>query len=432
MVFCPICHSKIGIWSDDPIKTPEGLAGEDYKGIVEGNWRHIKEIQDTRKLQEQEADISDRTTFSEINPTIPIHKNHILELRQSTEKLIVATESDLTHYFNYKVIDYESIYVGTYAYGEKVADKIDWTDPNLENVKKIKAIHIEELRCPVPSLLYDMDGHLYIKPEGISFNEACHSYPYSTRFKAYWGGIDVTEKVDITEVSSGIIANKSGSYISVIANNTGYVKVSFAPPGFDPGSEEVTFTISSYWAYHYEGELTPVSTIQDPGAGLKGSASPSPGYCGETFSFDIKNITSLNAKWQCDFNKTLYHYSCIFIRCIPLPKGEFENMVGDEVLDWIPVESYPEGSPCPNPEGLTSGNFRRRWQATEGWRIGHPVQVCDDFYFSFRYYYHIQGNWSYELVVIGQDEEGHDIKEWQLRWVATEITKNNWSASFSK
>lgn len=162
MPLCPSCHSEIGTWLNDPIKTPLGLNGEDYIGITFLNGNHIIELQNMRRLQEEEAGIpeNERTEFTEVNINGENwHVKHINELRLSTEKILIANavyvsgsggRADLLfRYFNY---DADDNYIG--------GSKEEWTDvdednlPNLPSNQKIKikAIHIEELRCPIPNL----------------------------------------------------------------------------------------------------------------------------------------------------------------------------------------------------------------------------------------------------------------------------------------
>jgi len=165
---CPVCHSQLEKWTDDPILTIKGLAGEDYKGLLFFNANHITELQEERKQQEIDIDLpeADRTTFTEfIEGFIFISKQIINELRESTEKILGLTgnisqeqkNKILKDYFNN---DDNGNYIGTYEYGLKLEDKVEWTDVKRigpinkshlpEEIKKLKAIHIEDLRHPIP------------------------------------------------------------------------------------------------------------------------------------------------------------------------------------------------------------------------------------------------------------------------------------------
>lgn len=159
----------IYLWKNDSLHTKRGLAGENYKGYTYIQPQHITELQETRQEQEEAVGIeeSERTNFETVTGKENSYKKHIRQLRQSTEKIlktmgIVDEEdeemADLNHYFNY---DEEGEYKGTYKYGEKKADKNEWTrtdreisrhekEPYLPQPKtNIYALNIEELRHPL-------------------------------------------------------------------------------------------------------------------------------------------------------------------------------------------------------------------------------------------------------------------------------------------
>ena len=455
MALCPICHSEIGNWIDDPILTPEGLAGEDYKGITEINWNHIKEIQNVRKSQEIEANISNKTTFSEISPTIPIHKNHILELRQSTEKLLENIESNLTHYFNYRTEEHEEVYLGTHKYGVKVTDKTNWTDLNLVDVKKIKAIHIEELRHLLPSILYNMESRLYALPSSISINRACDSLPKTTEIKVYWGDVDVTENATYEPTPFIEIVRDSGK-VYIKANGAGSVEVSFRPPGFDSyvrdlcneicsgeGEQEqcevdcsmayeentsITINISSSYYLSYSGELQgPGLLTHWPGAiesqKLYGSGNPE--QCsGPAFSWD--DLTSLtygiNGYWNCDF-----------LNRVDLTRQVYETCFTGGRLSFMPVYSFPYAEPCPNPNGITSGEFSE-WMTAFNRNIETCFEGTEGYWFNFGWAKTVLGDWYYEAVDLDEDSI---FDEWQLRVNRNEVIteglhKAKWWASFQQ
>lgn len=204
---CPICHSPINVtdaqkeelrlrgvytWLNDPVLTNQGLAGEDYKGLIEVNWQHIKEIQTARIQQENSTGVVDKTTFSEISANIGISKEHINELRISTEKIlnILNAQSEETinlhRYFNYCR---DGVYQGTWEYGIKLDDKTEWTDvdrttglPSLPSeITSIRAIHIEELRyqIPVTDIEEEPQWHGFvIEPDSLILNARCPTIPY--------------------------------------------------------------------------------------------------------------------------------------------------------------------------------------------------------------------------------------------------------------
>jgi len=156
---CPRCFSEINItapdWTNDPIKTPKGEAGDEYKGFTHINPIHIQELQEIRAQQEEdlgffseddtgyvEGGDNSKTQFTEIDTEtnlVDIYKKHILELRESTEKILTALGQTKDTYFNYDENGTE------YNIGDH---QTDWKDTNLEAKKlvDIKAYHIEDLR----------------------------------------------------------------------------------------------------------------------------------------------------------------------------------------------------------------------------------------------------------------------------------------------
>ena len=139
-MLCPVCGRTIGngsVWTNDPILATPSLSTDDFKGFTMLIAQHIKEIQDDRKLKEQDLGLP-LTEFSVIN-TINFFQNikkYILELRTSTEAILVATGMSKHDYLS---LDEE---------GNPLAiSKDDWTDENLEETKyQCKSIHIEDLR----------------------------------------------------------------------------------------------------------------------------------------------------------------------------------------------------------------------------------------------------------------------------------------------
>lgn len=477
MSTCPICHSVIGTWSDDPLLTEKGLAGENYKGLTEVNWQHIKEIQDLRIQQEIEAEIDNKTSFSEINPTIPIHKNHILELRQSTEKLIDIAESDLTHYFNYRIEDEEEIYIGTYKYGQKAADKTNWTDPNLVGIKKIKAIHIEELRHPLPFMLYDMEGWLTISPGSKSINRACVSFPYTTEIKVWWGLfdnlVDVTEKAEIEVKTGDVEIIKSDGKVEIKFNTVGSIEAHFEPPMFQEHVNnmcqedeecyqnymEKTYTtmkISSYYLLSYEGVLKGSGVLNNYGD-FYGSANPKE-CSGIGFNWEGSRL-NIDGHWKCDFSDSVESTRpqlgvCFtsgglwFISCYCPFCHHYETLLGTgcpnnnkcpvcgykvEVSIFAPYNEYDYEDTCPNPEGITSGEFREHL-------IGHnrSKKLCfegqEGYRFNFGWSKIVLGTWHYNLIYRDDPDNPGEQIPWKyvLEIVRSRIVSRVWWASFSQ
>lgn len=160
---CPKCFRKLLTnWSTDPILTKNGakfvydensgllipekdLDKRRYKGFYQVNAFTIKQLQSVRERQEEDVGISKakRTKFSEIKSDGHGHwiitKQHIKELRESTEKILSAVGQTKEEYFN---CDED----GTQR---QFPPQLDWVDPELTKknwMGTIKDQHIEDLR----------------------------------------------------------------------------------------------------------------------------------------------------------------------------------------------------------------------------------------------------------------------------------------------
>jgi hypothetical protein len=143
MANCPICGRHIGEFTNDPLLTIPSLSTEEYKGFTQLIKAHIQELQDERHQQEIDNGVIPLTEFSPINDTGLFQniKQYIIELRNSTEKILVATGMTLSEFLS------------TDEDGNPMTLKNDWTDPELnENKFQCKAIHIEDLRHFIVSI----------------------------------------------------------------------------------------------------------------------------------------------------------------------------------------------------------------------------------------------------------------------------------------
>ena len=477
MKTCPICHSPIEItdesqildlnnrgiyvWKDDPLLTERGLAGEDYKGLIIPNWKHIKEIQDARKAQEISAEVGNITTFSEISPTIPIHKNHILELRQSTEKILAKIGSDLTHYFNYRpgTSEGEEIYVGTYKYGEKITDKTNWTDPGLIGITKIRASHIEELRhqlyLEVPEIPLQGCLSLVFTPVigfsgdtydyTISLNRACNITRIN--IKAYLDGVDVTHSEYLNfEVTSGthlhLIRNANEFYVKLDhLDYGGDFKVNYFDPNFqeeywEQGWEDCrtkTADINIFELYEYSGSINGVSIDGGYPSPIQpwygNDISPSP-CSGVSFSFEMEYIDRIIGHWKCDFNYSLI-YDTYWWAIDPITEYRYYP-------NWKPVGVYLESEGNPNPGGMISGKLEEGVYGVSRPYYDYRNYVCPQFdsingyHFYFYFSRELIANWWYERVEI-RDIYGALIRvEYQLRIEYTKIKDAYWQTTFRK
>jgi len=135
MVKCPLCFSKFGNWTDDPILTPDGIAGEDYVGMTDIKNVHLTEIQEKRNRQEEILKLTP-TTFTPVDTRIGIKPIHIQELRNCTERILDELGVDLDFYFNFDEDGIEH---------NEDNHQTNWTELTLTS-KYIRARHIEELR----------------------------------------------------------------------------------------------------------------------------------------------------------------------------------------------------------------------------------------------------------------------------------------------
>ena len=147
---CPTCHSAISLdsstptgphareqgslgtdsngnpvprWSDDPLYSKNGFSGEDYQGENRVRKIHIEELQLDRMGLEVELGIDPATEFSFLEDHgFHVRKTHLIELRESTEKILNAIGSSLTDYFS---LDSDGNPV-TPSPNDTV--KTDWTD----------------------------------------------------------------------------------------------------------------------------------------------------------------------------------------------------------------------------------------------------------------------------------------------------------------
>ena len=128
------------MWQDDPILTPLGLSGENYKGqtIIDPSV-HILELM---------ARIPENIPDEEITQWKRLRLEHLKKLRAGVESQLQSDYFGKELYFNYDLNCQE----------KNIPHQTDWTDPNPDENTKIRAIHIEELRrsniffTPIPLL----------------------------------------------------------------------------------------------------------------------------------------------------------------------------------------------------------------------------------------------------------------------------------------
>ncbi|KKM92999.1 hypothetical protein LCGC14_1212800 [marine sediment metagenome] len=230
---CPTCHSRIGTnstqeseraqgkqgtddngnpiprWTDDPTFTPRGFSGDAYSERHNTAKKvYIRELQDTRKAQEEEAGFSEalKTQFSDVDVDFLTSARHITELRESTEKLLNEVGSTLEDYFklddggneqtqNPKIVqsggndpqdEWVDVERGREYIGEDGSIKSTFTlpdnttDPSPTTPQRVhlRAIHFEDLRHPLivktrAMLIEPFNGRLYKAKltSGVTFKD---------------------------------------------------------------------------------------------------------------------------------------------------------------------------------------------------------------------------------------------------------------------
>ena len=168
---CPICFRTLGTWTDDPIYANPSLSDYRYLGFTTFKTTHIEELQNDRHQLETDLGLS-LTPFSPINDSGIFQDllKYIIELRQSTEQILIAVGMTKYDYFNY---DEDGTYMGT--------TQQDWTDVSLEADKfQFKGKHIEDLRHPIQTYweeTWTKNSPIWIKNSNISITQPPYPDP---------------------------------------------------------------------------------------------------------------------------------------------------------------------------------------------------------------------------------------------------------------
>ncbi|TDI97015.1 MAG: hypothetical protein E2O29_01915 [Deltaproteobacteria bacterium] len=205
-LLCPTCHSRIGDiaeetigfeqgslgtddnglpvprWTDDPLRTgPLGFSGPEFIGADRVKGVHIRELQQVRTLEEIQVGIAGEflTDFSEIDGN-NVRVLHIVELRESVEKILSVIGSELSTYFSVDpnqdpvepgpndeakdewtdidrgrpYIHKDGTVIGTFRLPDSVNQEDVTNSPTLPPNTPLRAIHIEDLRHTVPGALF--------------------------------------------------------------------------------------------------------------------------------------------------------------------------------------------------------------------------------------------------------------------------------------
>ena len=135
---CPYCYSVEGVWTDDPLLTPNNPYPE-VRGIVIIRDQHIKELQVAVNAMESKFGV----TQSAWSDTAPIRGQNIIELRQAIEAILSRLGVSLSTYLSKKPDG---------SFLDPIQE--DWIDPDLSSVGLVRAIHIEQLRKTIEQLTW--------------------------------------------------------------------------------------------------------------------------------------------------------------------------------------------------------------------------------------------------------------------------------------
>lgn len=332
-LLCPTCHSRIGKiegeevtigtkrgelgtdddglpvpkWSDDPILTTDGFSGPIFIGETRKFADQIQEIQDERIQQEIDAGFneSQKTAFSEIIPdeSRPLERQ-LIELRESTEKLLNIAGITLEEYFKVDANGQEAL-----EPGPKDTFKNEWTDiergrpylhndntesgtfilpdsteqqsPSVPANTRMKAIHLEDLRRfllrkwkefwtnTIFSLNVRQESNLLVRNNIFKdFREI-----FGGGFAAIWTKFETTDKQAVFDVSPLTIRSSPQTTVTTI-------------PGLLGGNGTVTTTttttpISPTNANDIRPSDGGIRSVNSEGSAVTPPAADEPYYDGE-------------------------------------------------------------------------------------------------------------------------------------------------------
>jgi hypothetical protein len=162
------------------------MNGTAYKKFQRVRKVHIEELQEYRQLKEIEAGISPATLFSDVETDSHVSRRHIIELRESTEKILSVSGLTLQDYFKLDPNGAEQAQNPSLVdYGATVP-QAEWVDvnrgetyinkdgqsvstfntgvgteqsPTLPSKTRVRGIHVEDLRHPLVISVFDSFFH---------------------------------------------------------------------------------------------------------------------------------------------------------------------------------------------------------------------------------------------------------------------------------
>jgi hypothetical protein len=286
---CPYCYTELGIHISDPITLPQGspyswinnttleyvgdISQRLYKGLSSITEDELIELQNKLSALEIDIGVTPLTSFSSIIPNkVQVSNKHIMEMRSSIEKILIALGMTKTEYFNYDEEGNHIIHPN--------GDKIEWTDPILDVQKVVsKAIHIEDLRHPLPTTYFEYfnKSDVGIIPINISpyygyFYGDIGKKPVADYADRPWKTIGSLPSIEYTEYSQDVAQDpvtgwwySLGTYTvhkeyvttipvaEVVASN--YVKGSVSGTGYIFNDVRYLPWLDVYGAYKYRGSI---------------------------------------------------------------------------------------------------------------------------------------------------------------------------------
>lgn len=130
-------------WTDDPLKTPLGLSGSDWKGRDGTNYVYLQELRDYYNDLETEIGLSQTSWSEPLNKGNPFRRVYIEELRIAIERILTSVGKTIEDYFRYD------------RHGDDTgSSQTDWTDVDRTSgypllptgINPARAIYLEELR----------------------------------------------------------------------------------------------------------------------------------------------------------------------------------------------------------------------------------------------------------------------------------------------
>ena len=132
---CPICFNEAGVYTDDPMKTPNHFLPA-LRGVTLQRARHITEIQAKINEYETQFGISPLTTWTPLEAKKnPYRAQHINEIREAIENILTILGVSLADFLSMDADGNPTLGFTNWLGGSRLSSKTI-----------IRAMHVEELR----------------------------------------------------------------------------------------------------------------------------------------------------------------------------------------------------------------------------------------------------------------------------------------------